>query len=134
MSSPADRRTRRSLRLSGARMHKTLLLGALAVVLSCVATLSVASQRILSEQAAYGAAPSVDQCAPRQLDASAVLPGTDLAVSPMPGAYDASPQTQISLEGAPQSALSDISVTGSRSGGHRGGCAATPRATARASS
>ena len=49
-----------------------------------------------------------------------MLPGTDVAVSPLPGAYDASPYTQVSLLGTPASALSAISVSGSSSGPHSG--------------
>ena len=57
---------------------------------------------------------------PAQLNRSAVLPGTSLAVSPLPDSYDASPHTQISLLGAPASALSAVSVRGSQSGPHPG--------------
>ena len=41
---------------------------------------------------------------------SAVLPGTSLAVSPLPDSYDASPHTQISLLGAPASAIGGVRV------------------------
>ena len=109
-------RRRKRLHASPPHMRNGLLYGAVLVVLSCVTTVSIASQRILSEQSAYGAAPSADQCVPKNLGVSDVLPGTDVAVSPLPGAYDASPRTQVSLLGAPASALSGISVSGSHSG------------------
>ena len=102
------------------QMHKGLLLGALLVLLSCLTTVAIGSQRILAEQSAYGAAPSVDQCVPKTLNVSDQLPGSGLIVSPVPGAYDASMYTQISMVGAPASELGAISVTGSRSGVHRG--------------
>jgi hypothetical protein len=43
-----------------------------------------------------------------------------LAVSPLNGTPDASPQTQISFLGAPIGEISHVSVVGSRSGGHAG--------------
>ncbi|HLM87110.1 MAG TPA: arylsulfotransferase family protein [Solirubrobacteraceae bacterium] len=101
------------------RLHRVLRVGALLVVISSTATLVFASRRIAAEQAAYSA-PSVGRCTPAVLNVSAVLPGTDVAVSPLPGTYTASPYTQISLLGAPASALSDIRVSGSLSGTHRG--------------
>src|SRR5262249_52948053 len=51
---------------------------------------------------------------------SALLPGTTLAVSPLPGSYDASPRTQISLLGAPAGAIAALRVSGSQSGSHGG--------------
>jgi hypothetical protein len=58
-------------------------------------------------------------CTPQTLDASAQLDGA-VTVSPMPGAADASPQTQISFLGVPPSALSNMTVLGSSSGLHSG--------------
>lgn len=58
-------------------------------------------------------------CLPELLDAPALLDGA-VTVSPMPGARDASAQTQISFLGVPAGALSAVSVSGSRSGPHRG--------------
>ena len=60
------------------------------------------------------------KCVPTQLNASDVVPGTSLAVSPLPGSYDASPQTQISMLGAPAGAITGLSVRGSASGAHAG--------------
>jgi hypothetical protein len=65
-------------------------------------------------------APPAPRCVPSTLNRSAVLPGTSLAVSPLPDSYDASPRTQISLLGAPAGALSALSVSGSRTGKHSG--------------
>lgn len=60
------------------------------------------------------------RCVPTQLNRSALLPGTNVAVSPLPGSYDATSSTQISFVGAPRSALSAIAVSGSRTGAHAG--------------
>jgi hypothetical protein len=65
-------------------------------------------------------APSAPRCVPGTLNRSALLPGTPIAVSPLPGSYDASPRTQISLLGAPAGAIGGLRVSGSRSGSHAG--------------
>jgi hypothetical protein len=101
------------------RLRKALLCAGLLVVCSSVTTLAFASKRIVAEQAAFSA-PSAPGCVPSTLNRSAVLPGTSLAVSPLPDSYDASPRTQISLLGAPPGALSDVSVSGSQTGRHSG--------------
>lgn len=64
--------------------------------------------------------PVAPPCTPAALNRSAALPGTSLAVSPLPDSYDASPNSQISLLGAPASALLKVSVSGSHSGSHSG--------------
>jgi hypothetical protein len=89
------------------------------VALSTAGMLAFGAARIKAEESAYGA-PAAPWCVPSQLNRSAVLPGTRLAVSPLPDSLDASARTQISLLGQPASALSHISVRGSRSGAHRG--------------
>ena len=94
------------------RLHRLLAGGAALVVLASATTLALASRRISAEQAAYSA-PSVGRCTPTTLNRSAVLPGTTLAVSPLPDSYDASTQTQISLLGAPASAIAHVHVSGS---------------------
>lgn len=43
-----------------------------------------------------------------------------VTISPLPGTPDASPHTQISFLGVPQSEIGDVSVVGSRSGRHSG--------------
>jgi hypothetical protein len=101
------------------RLRKVLLLGGIVVVLSSVATLALAARRIAAEQSAYSA-PSAGRCAPEEIDRSALLPGTSLAVSPLPGTYVASPDTQISLLGVPASDISDVRVSGSQTGPHPG--------------
>jgi len=101
------------------RLRKALLCGAFVVVLSSATTLALASRRIAAEQAAYSA-PTAGRCTPTTPDRSAVLPGTHLAVSPLPGTYAASPDTQISLLGVPASDLLDIRVSGSQTGRHSG--------------
>ncbi len=101
------------------RLRSLLLGGALLVVLASATTLALASRRISAEQAAYSA-PSVGRCTPSTLNISAVLPGTTVAVSPLPDSYDASAQTQISLLGAPASKLEIVQVSGSQTGSHSG--------------
>jgi hypothetical protein len=93
--------------------------GSLIVVLSSVTTLAIAAGRISSEQAAFSA-PAAGRCLPTTLNRSAVLPGTSLAVTPLPDSYDALPRTQVSLLGAPVGAIHDVSVRGSASGRHSG--------------
>jgi hypothetical protein len=101
------------------RLRKLLICAGVLVVLSSATALAFASKRIVAEQSAF-VAPSAGQCAPSVLNRSAVLPGTSLAVSPLPDSYDASPNTQISLLGAPAGALHDISISGSQTGKHSG--------------
>ncbi len=101
------------------RLRKGLLGGGLLVALCSATTLAVASRRIVAEQAAFRA-PAAARCLPIRSNVSAVLPGTTLAVSPLPGSYDASPYTQISLLGAPKGALGDVRVSGSHTGSHSG--------------
>ena len=101
------------------QLRKALLGAGALVALSSATTLSLASARIEAEQAAFRA-PSASRCTPATLNRSAVLPGTDLSVSPLPGSYDASRHTQISLLGAPQDAISDVRVKGSQTGSHAG--------------
>ncbi len=62
-------------------------------------------------------------CAPATLDNSALQDGA-VSVSPLAGARDASPQTQISFLGVPAGELGAISVTGSQTGVHSGRLAA----------
>ncbi len=101
------------------RLRKGLLAGGLVVALCSATTLAVASRRIVAEQAAFRA-PAAARCLPIRSNVSAVLPGTTLAVSPLPGSYDASPYTQISLLGAPKEAISGVRVSGSHTGSHSG--------------
>ena len=92
--------------------------------LSTVAALALGSKRLIVAKQAANRAPSRGsgggRCTPRVLNRSAVLPGTKLAVSPLPGSYAASAHTQISFLGAPVHSLAGIRVSGSRTGSHRG--------------
>ncbi len=63
---------------------------------------------------------SIAACVPATLNVSAVLPGTSLAVSPLPDSLDASPHTQISLLGVSAAALRAVQVSGSQTGAHPG--------------
>jgi hypothetical protein len=101
------------------RLRRGLLGGGLVVALCSATTLAVASRRIVAEQAAFRA-PAAARCVPSRPNVSALLPGTTLAASPLPGSYDASPYTQISLLGAPNGAISGVRVSGSHTGSHSG--------------
>jgi hypothetical protein len=101
------------------RLRKSLVLGGVFVALGSVTTLAIASHRIKAEQAAFRA-PTAARCYPSTFNHSARLPGTTLAVSPLPDSYDASARAQISLLGASAQALRDVHVTGSHSGSHSG--------------
>ncbi len=79
----------------------------------------IGGQHILARRAlAHG--PPAGQCVPGTLNRSALLPGTTLAVAPLPDSYDSSPRTQVSLLGIPAGRLADVHVKGSRTGGHGG--------------
>jgi hypothetical protein len=101
------------------RLRSALLIGGVVVALASATTLALASRRISAEQAAYSAT-SAPECVPQTLNRSDVLPGTSLAVSPLPDSLDASADTQISLLGAPVSAIGDLRVSGSQTGAHAG--------------
>jgi hypothetical protein len=64
--------------------------------------------------------PASPRCTPQTLNRSAVLAGTGLSVSPLPGTMVAQPSTQISLLGEPAGEISDVSVVGSETGTHAG--------------
>ncbi|HEY5194302.1 MAG TPA: arylsulfotransferase family protein [Solirubrobacteraceae bacterium] len=100
-------------------LGRALVLLGVAILAGSVAALAFGAKRIASENAAYKA-PATSQCVPSQLNRSDLLPGTKLAVSPLPDSLDASVDTQISMVGYPASALSGISVSGSSSGNHPG--------------
>jgi hypothetical protein len=84
--------------------------------IACAAAALAFALRTAEAPAATVAAPA---CLPASLDASALLDGA-VTVSPMPGAADASPATQISFLGVPASQLRDVAAVGSRSGRHAG--------------
>src|ERR1700753_1755293 len=97
------------------RHRRLLVIGSMIVVLSSLTTLALASRRRPA-----CARPWAGRCVPTTLTRSAVLPGTSLAVTPLPDSYDALPRTQISLLGAPPHALTNVTVKGSISGRHDG--------------
>jgi hypothetical protein len=68
---------------------------------------------------ATAAAQSAPTCVPESLDNSALQAGV-VTISPLPGSRDASPQTQVSMLGAPAGELSVQSVVGSLTGPHPG--------------
>jgi Arylsulfotransferase (ASST) len=117
------RRSRRAGRAAVVRTHRrlrlALLAGGLLVLVCSAGTLAFGSKRIVAEEAAFSG-PAAPSCVPSTLNRSAVLPGTSLAVSPLPDSRDASPRTQISLLGLPAGGLSQIKVSGSITGGHAG--------------
>jgi hypothetical protein len=68
---------------------------------------------------ATAAAQSAPTCVPESLNNSALQAGV-VTISPLPGSRDASPQTQVSMLGAPAGELSVQSVVGSFTGAHAG--------------
>ncbi len=100
---------------AGRQVRGSILCGATVALLLA----GVGGEHILARRAvSHG--PPAGQCVPASLNRSAVLPGTMLAVSPLPDSLDASPKTQVSLLGVPADKLSEVSVKGSRSGSHHG--------------
>jgi hypothetical protein len=95
-------------------------------IVAIIALAGFGGQRVLAHRGSSvasnggGKEVSVGRCVPLQLNGSALLSGTTLTVSPLPGSYDASPRTQISLLGAPARELAHISVRGSQTGAHSG--------------
>jgi hypothetical protein len=100
-------------------LRRSLVLFSAAILAGSVAALAFGAKRIATENAAYKG-PSAPQCVPAHLGRTTILPGTKLAVAPLPDSLDAPHTTQISMLGYPASALSAISVSGSSSGGHSG--------------
>jgi hypothetical protein len=100
-------------------LRRTLVLLGAAILVGSIAALAFGAKRIASENAAYKG-PAAPQCVPPRLSRTDILPGTRLAVAPLPDSLDAPYTTQISLLGYPASALSAISVSGSASGNHSG--------------
>jgi hypothetical protein len=98
---------------------RALPLAALIVVVGSGSAFGVAALRIGHEEAAYSG-PAAPLCVPERLNGSALLPHTNLTVSPMPGSRDASPDTQISFLGVPATRISGVRVFGSFSGAHPG--------------
>ncbi|HEY2766858.1 MAG TPA: hypothetical protein VGI76_01300, partial [Solirubrobacteraceae bacterium] len=89
------------------RLRRALLLGAALVLMSSAATLAFGGRRIAAEESAF-IGPAATACVPSTVDRTDLLPGTQLAVSPLPDSLDASRHTQISLLGVPSSAISDV--------------------------
>jgi Arylsulfotransferase (ASST) len=77
----------------------------------------------LTTGSAAAATTLAPACAPSTLNTSALLDGS-VTVSPLPGSRDATPQTQISFLGVRPGELSDVTVSGSRTGAHSGRLAA----------
>jgi hypothetical protein len=90
-------------------------------IVAILALVGFGGGRVLAHRgsASHSSLP-IARCVPAKLNGSALLAGTTLTVSPLPGSYDASPRTQISLLGAHAHALSHIGVYGSQTGDHSG--------------
>jgi hypothetical protein len=102
-------------------VRRLLSLGNLMVLLAGVGAVGFGGERIVAHKAAAKSPPPPPpRCVPAALNGSAQLPGTPVSISPQPGSYDASARTQISLLGAPISALVHVRASGSRSGAHPG--------------
>ncbi|HEX5851462.1 MAG TPA: arylsulfotransferase family protein, partial [Solirubrobacteraceae bacterium] len=90
----------------------------LAMILASDAAPAEAPGQVSAKLAAFTAASP--RCVPAHFNRSSLLPGTSVAVAPLPDSYDASWRTQISMVGAPASAIHGVHVSGSRSGSHGG--------------
>jgi hypothetical protein len=112
-------RLRRGPSLPKRRLRRGAIWTALAVIVLSGGALAVAGNHIVGQDAAYSS-PHEAQCVPAQLNVSDVPAHTDVQVSPLPGSYDAMPQTQISFLGVPARDIGDISADGSLSGSHPG--------------
>ncbi len=88
------------------------------VLLAGAAAVGLGGEGVVSR--ASSGPTTAPSCVPSALNRSALLPGTKLAVSPLPDSLDASASTQISLLGVPVSQLSHVQVSGSRTGAHSG--------------
>jgi hypothetical protein len=111
--------------VTGRRRRKALVAASALLALCGASTLAPAATPLAAvplarSAAARGRTPAAAPCVPSTLNRSALLPGSSVSVSPLPGSYDAFPGTQISLLGAPPGALKAVSVSGSRTGAHRG--------------
>lgn len=114
MRDPSAVRSARALH----RRRRGAALGTVAIL----ALVGWGGQRVLAHRSSTSPSemPPTPRCAPATLNGSALLPGTTLTVAPLPGSYDASPHTQISLLGAPAEDLRDVSVRAQASGSHDG--------------
>lgn len=101
-------------------LRRILVLLGVSIALGSAATLAFAAKRIAAENAAFISSRNAPQCLPSQLNRTDLLPGTSLAVSPLPDSLDASNSTQISFLGYPATDLSSITARGSDSGDHSG--------------
>jgi hypothetical protein len=93
----------------------------LAVSIALVAVAGIVGVLTLSpaHSADSPAGPS-PSCVPPHLNVSAALAEERVTVSPAPETRDASATTQISMLGVPAGELTNVSVSGSRSGAHAG--------------
>ena len=69
---------------------------------------------------ALGGLAVVAACGVMACGATAQTTSATVGAFPMPGTQSASPETQISLRGAPPAQLGSVTVTGSKSGNHTG--------------
>ncbi len=88
-------------------------------LLVIVSAILLANTSLARANGGYNDPPSVS-CAPPSLNTSAALAGGLVTVSPAPQSRDASADAQISFLGVPAGDLSNVTVTGSRSGAHAG--------------
>lgn len=88
------------------------------LVFASAAAVGLGGESVVSRAASTPS--TAPRCVPTALNRSAVLPGTKLAVSPLPESLDASAATQISLLGVPVAQLSHVQVSGSHTGAHTG--------------
>jgi Arylsulfotransferase (ASST) len=101
------------------RFRRAVMIPVMLFALLCAGALAFAAKHIAAEQSAYSG-PTAAQCVPAKLNVSDLLARTDVQVAPLPGSYDAMPETQISFLGVPAGDLHGIAATGSFTGAHPG--------------
>jgi hypothetical protein len=119
-SNSARRRVLPALALLVLALALALVTGAFGGASSGSSSHSPRPGRHTSATAPAGGSTLSPRCTPSTLNRSAVLAGTPLSVSPLPGTRVAEPSAQISLLGAPAGEISAISVIGSHTGHHTG--------------
>jgi hypothetical protein len=101
------------------RRNALIILGFVALAWGVLA-LALDSATLTLGGGSSSTASASPACLPAGAQATAALAGTPVDVSPAPGSATANPHTQVSFLGAQAAHVREVSVVGSRSGGHAG--------------
>ncbi len=103
------------------RRNLLIILGVAAIAWGVLAVVLGSPSLRLSSGSSHSSVAGVSPaCLASASERSALLPGTDVDVSPAPGSGVANPDTQISFLGSTSAQIRDVSVVGARSGPHSG--------------